>query len=148
VAVFLDGTIPRGGLGEIDLRRWRSLTDADRDDVAADVAARTGAILEAMPPGRAHFLHRGVRYAFVPASGEVTVGYDGARFRPSPDQEDSHRADMAALGADTSIHDEVQMYTARVPARCGPGGFDRAAARGGRATPSGWSTTRIRTPTS
>lgn len=196
-------TISRVNLNEIDLRTWRSLIDPDRDGVAVDVADRTGATVDLMLPGRVYFIHHGVRYAFVPASGEPTLGYDGARFRPSPDQMEAHSADMAALNTDNSIQDEAELYTAPLrPASVGPmlvavtavpvperlatensrlysalvqwlgetgaalptpdeweyahgvgagtlwaWGIRPNRPRAGRATPSGWSTTRTPTPT-
>jgi hypothetical protein len=89
-------------LDALDLRAWRAMSDADTDRLAASVARATGFTAVRSTPGAWHFVRedRGGRaepYVFVPASGPVTLGYDGAAFRPTPAQAASYARDAELL---------------------------------------------------
>jgi hypothetical protein len=110
---------------DLDLARWRRLDSAAARRLAAQVADDTGTELVVVRPSQyagrsgriALYRHDGALYALVPG-GEVMVGYDGARFAPSPAQV----ADYAAWPVgDADIHAFVDdmtspLRTVHVPA--------------------------------
>src|SRR4051794_19128670 len=98
----------------VDAARWVGLDAGAAEAVARSVAVRSGA----EPAGvRVHeyagrrapvalFTVGGERFAFVPG-GEVTVGFDGGRFAPTPEQE----ASFAESADEYGIEDDIRQLT-------------------------------------
>lgn len=113
--VLVTGYGARVSYVDLDLARWRSLNDVAARRWAAQIADATGVELVEVRPGGyagqpgqiALYRHHGALYALVPG-GEVVLGYDGARFAPTPAQ----AADYAASWfSDTDIHAFVDSTT-------------------------------------
>ncbi|GGN31787.1 hypothetical protein FHR83_005678 [Actinoplanes campanulatus] len=98
----------------IDAAQWFGLDTVAAEKVATSIAVRSGAELAEF---RAHeyagrrvpvagFVVGGERFAFVPG-GEVTVGFDGDRFEPTPQQE----ACFADSAAEYGIERDIRQFT-------------------------------------
>lgn len=106
----------------VDVTRWCGLDADAAASVARSIAAQSGAELVEVRPheyaGRrgpvALFAVDGERFAFVPG-GEVTVGFDGARFELTPRQRES----FAGSADEYGIEGDIRQFTdsATSPAR-------------------------------
>ncbi|BAL88565.1 hypothetical protein AMIS_33450 [Actinoplanes missouriensis 431] len=102
----------------IDAAQWFRLGIGDAERVAATIATRCGAttveVREHEYAGRrgpvAYFLVEGERFAFVPG-GRVTVGFDGDRFEPTPEQEESFAESAAEYGIEAGIRQFTDSVT-------------------------------------
>lgn len=102
----------------IDSERWRALDQAAAERVAGQIAEQVGADQVevrrheyAGRPGRiALFDVDGDRFALVPG-GAVTVGYDGARFRPTPEQAESFAESADGWDLPGELHEFVDAMT-------------------------------------
>ncbi|BCJ41036.1 hypothetical protein GCM10010168_46650 [Actinoplanes ianthinogenes] len=99
--------------------QWSRLDLGAAEAVARSIAARSGATLievraheyAGRPGPVAFFLVAGERFAFVPG-GEVTVGFDGDRFEPTPRQ----AASFAESADEYGIEQDIRQFTDAVTA--------------------------------
>ena len=98
----------------VDVAQWLRLDFDAAEKVAKSIAVRSGATLAEV---RAHeyagrrglvavFLEGGEQFAFVPG-GEVTVGFDGDRFEPTPQQQ----ASFADSADEYGIEEDIRQFT-------------------------------------
>ncbi|MFI7547410.1 hypothetical protein [Actinoplanes sp. NPDC049599] len=101
----------------VDAAQWSRLDAEAAEQVAKSIAVRSGAKLAEVRPheyaGRrgpvAIFVVGGKQFAFVPG-GEVTVGFDGHRFEPTPQQE----ASFTEAGLEGDIREFTDSVTSRL----------------------------------
>ncbi|MFC5926495.1 hypothetical protein [Micromonospora vulcania] len=82
---------------DLTVEQWNEQTDGAARRLAREIADRHGltavGLKDTVYAGRSHrialFDRDGMRFALVPG-GRPTLGYDGARFRPTPDQAASY----------------------------------------------------------
>lgn len=106
----------------LEWERWAALGDADAEALVSGIAEQVGAASVVIRPhefagrtGRTALLDLdGTTFALVPG-GPARVGYDIARFAPTPEQLESYRRSAEDFGLPAEIHEYVAEHTS--PAR-------------------------------